>query len=274
MVFKFITSKPLWVNILAGLGVLLIVLFVFLQSLKLITKHGHTLHIPNVIGKSLQEAESILSAQGFEVELQDSIYQKDAPAGMVLRQFPDANETVKINRTVYITINRWVAPLIDMPKFEGLSFRSAEVSIKQLGLLLGDTSYRQDFAKNAVLEQRYQGKRIEPGKKVPLGSKIDLVLGSGLSNIAFSVPDLFGMTYADAKILLESNNLYTGLVFFDRDVTDTNSAYIYKQTPERITADRRINKIRRGETIDLWMSTTLPVRKVDTSVSNNIDQPY
>lgn len=268
--FRFITSKPLWVNILVGIGLLLIMLFVFVQSLKLITKHGHTLHIPNVIGKSFAEASDILSAQGFDVEIQDSVYQKDAAPGMVIRQFPDANETVKINRTVYITINRWAAPLIDMPKFEGLSYRSAEVSIRQLGFVLGDTSYRQDFAKNAVLEQHYNGKRIEPGTKIPLGSKIDLVLGSGLSNVAFSVPDLFGMTYADAKVLLESNNLSTGLVFFDREVTDTNTAFIYKQSPERITPDRRINKIRKGESIDLWLSVTMPLRKIDTTVNQNL----
>lgn len=260
----------MWVNIVAGVALLLIILFVFLQSLKLITKHGHTLHIPNVIGKSFDDASNLLSSQGFEVEIQDSVYQKDAAPGMVIRQFPDANETVKINRTVYITINRWAAPLIDMPKFEGLSFRSAEVSIKQMGFVLGDTSYRQDFAKNAVLEQHFKGKRIEPGTKIPLGSKIDLILGSGLSAISFSVPDLFGMTYADAKVLLESNNLYTGLVFFDREVSDTNTAYIYKQTPERITPDRRINKIRKGETIDLWLSATIPIRHLDTSINQNL----
>ncbi len=266
---KYITSKPLWVNILAACGLLLVILFVFLQSLKLITKHGHTLTIPNVIGKTYDEAVRILSDQGFDVQIQDSLYQDNATPTAVLKQFPDADEIVKINRTVYLTINRISPPLIDMPKVEGLSYRSAEISLRQLGLRVGDTVYKPDFAKNAVLEQFYEGKRIPPGAKIPMGSEIDLVLGSGLSNIAFSVPDLFGLTYSDAKVLLESNNLYPGIVMLSPAVRDSNSAYVYRQSPERITPDRRVNKIRKGESIDLWLSETMPVRQVDTSVTPN-----
>jgi hypothetical protein len=83
-----------------------VVLLLFLVSLNVITRHGNTLTIPNVYGKSFVEATKILESQGFDVELQDSLYNDTAAALSVLRQFPEADEVVKRNRTVYLTINR------------------------------------------------------------------------------------------------------------------------------------------------------------------------
>ena len=49
---------------------------------------------------SYDEAKKILESQGFDVEIQDSVYNDTAAALSVLRQFPAADEIVKVNRTV------------------------------------------------------------------------------------------------------------------------------------------------------------------------------
>ncbi|WP_241237962.1 PASTA domain-containing protein [Pseudoflavitalea rhizosphaerae] len=264
--FKFITSKPLWANILFAIGLVVVALFIFLVSLNWITKHGDTLVIPAVTGKSYDEAKKMLEEKGFDVAIQDSVYNDTAAALSVLRQFPDADEYVKENRTVYLTINRAVPPNIEMPNLEGLSFRSAEIALKQYHLKLGDTTFKPDFAKNSVLEQHYNGRRIKAGTKLPQGSSISLVLGSGLGTDEFAVPDLFGMTYSEARVLLESIGLTPGMPVLDPAVRDTGNAYIYRQIPERIGPDRQINRIRQGQVIDLWLGTTKPERPAaDTS---------
>lgn len=258
--FKFITGKPLWVNILVALGIVVIVLFIILQLLSPITRHGDMLIIPTVTGKPYADAKKILEEKGFEVEIQDSVYNDTAAALAVLRQFPDAEEMVKVNRTVYLTINRSIPPVIEMPNLEGLSFRSAEIALKQYGLKLGDTFYRPDFAKNSVLEQQHNNTRIKPGAKIPMGSAISLMLGSGLGNVEFEVPDMTGMTYNDARILLGSLGLNPGVVLPDAGLTDTLNAFVYRQSPERITPDGRMNRIRQGQSIDIWLSSIRPVR--------------
>lgn len=265
---KFITGKPLWVNILFSIVLVSATLLLFLFSLNFITHHGSTLTIPSVTGKSFKEAKKILESQGFEVEIQDSIYNDTAAALSVLRQFPEADEVVKRNRTVYLTINRSVSPTIEMPLLEGLSFRSAEIVLKQYGLKRGDTSYRADLAKNSVLEQHYHnGDRIKPGTKIKMGTVIDLVLGSGLGLDEFAVPDLFGMPYSEAKIAIESSGLLVGVTVTDPDVTDTSNAFIYQQRPERYTADRRLNRVRQGQTIDLFLSAQRPSRQpIDSTI--------
>jgi beta-lactam-binding protein with PASTA domain len=252
------TGKPLWVHILTGIVLVILLVVVFLQSLHWITRHDKTLTIPAVTGKSYEDARKILESKGFEVELQDSIYNDTAKPLSVLRQFPEAEALVKVNRTVYLTVNKAVAPLIEMPNLEGLSFRSAEIAMTQYGLKLEDTFYRTDFAKNSVLEQQYDGERIKAGSKIPQGSKIVLVLGSGLGHEDFSVPDLVGLTYNDARVLLESNGLNVGAVI---PAIDPN-AFVGRQSPEHLTIDGRVNRIRQGQSVDLWLQPDKPVKPV------------
>ncbi len=264
--FRFITGKPLWINILFGFLLVFIVLFLFLISLNFLTKHGKTLTIPEITGKSLAEAERILEERGFDIEIQDSIYVDTAAAMTVLKQFPEADAVVKENRTVYLTINRSVPPTIEMPNLISMTFRSAEMSLKQYGLYLEDTFYRPDIAKNAVLEQRFNGEPIKPGTKIQMGSSVTLILGSGLGDNEFSVPDLFGMNYYEARTLAESTGLIIVPVIIAPDVQDTASAYVYKQIPERVTIDRRINRIRPGQSIDVFLQYQKPVRIIDTTI--------
>ena len=262
--FKFITGKPLWVNILFSLVLVFLLLFIFLLSLNFFTKHGSTLTIPSVTGIPLQDATKLLEDNGFEIEIQDSVYVDSAGPLSVLRQFPEADAVVKQNRTVYLTINRAVAPMIEMPNFINMTYRSAELAVKQYGLKLEDTVYKHDFAKNSVLDQLYEGESIRPGQKIAMGSSIILVLGSGLGADEFSVPDLFGLTYAEAKLLLESNYLNTGAVIINPNVVDTVNAFVYRQRPEKFGFENRVNRIRAGQSIDVWIGAERPVRASDT----------
>jgi beta-lactam-binding protein with PASTA domain len=121
-----------------------------------------------------------------------------------------------------------VAPMIDMPNIVGFSYRSAEMALRSANLRPGDTTFKADFAKNAVLEQRYDGSIIKPGTKIQMGSTIDMVLGDGVGNRQFVVPSLIGMTYADAKALLAANGLAFGVIMA-AGVQDTLHAYISGQ---------------------------------------------
>ena len=113
--FKFLTTKPLWVNILAGIVLLLLLLLLFLGSLALLTQHGKTMKIPSVTGLSYSDAKKSLESAGFEVAIQDSMYYDTMRPLQVIKQFPEADNLVKVNRTIYLTINRSQAPLVPMP---------------------------------------------------------------------------------------------------------------------------------------------------------------
>lgn len=251
---KNLTNKPFWVNLLAAIVLAVLILFLVLKTLGWITRHGAYLKVPAVIGMKTNEAIALLEKQGFDVYIQDSVFTDTAKRGIVLKQLPDPNATVKVNRTVFITVNRWVPPMLDMPKLEGLNLAFAIKVLERYHLKLGDTTYRTDFAMGSVLEQQYNGTRIPEKTKIQWGSRIDLVIAGGLEDKAIPVPGLTGMTYADAKAMLDAAGISLGAVIPDGVLTDTASAYVFKQRPERLDPENMLIYIRSGQLMDVWIS--------------------
>jgi beta-lactam-binding protein with PASTA domain len=257
--FKFITSRPLWVNVLAAAVLTILLIFLFLKMLGWITRHGEYLTVPAVVGQKTDDAIKLLEKQGFDVQIQDSVFTDTAARGIVLKQLPDPNATVKINRTVFITVNRVIPPMIEMPKLEGQSIGFALDLLHRNHLQLGDTIFKPDFQVGSVLEQLYNGTRIPEKAKVQWGSKITLVVGSGLGDQQIIVPEITGMTFRDAKVFLEENGIILGAVLLDADVKDTANAFVYKQNPARLDEEKRPQYIRSGQVMDLRLAVQMKV---------------
>jgi beta-lactam-binding protein with PASTA domain len=257
--FKFITSKPLWVNILVAIALGFLIIFLLLKALGGITKHGEHLRVPSVVGKKTDDAVKFLEAKGFEVEIQDSVYVDTVKMGIVLKQLPDPNSTVKINRTVYLTVNRVTLPLVDMPSLQGKTLAYAMEILRRSHLNLGDTSSRPDFMMGSVLEQSYKGNPISSGTKLPWGSRVDLIVGSGLAETRILVPDLVGKTFGEAKLILEANGIGLAAVIPKPGITDTLAAYVIKQSPPRFTAEKQVVYIQSGQLMDLWISKEMEI---------------
>lgn len=263
---KFLTDRPLWVNILVGIVLAFGIFILLILSLKLITHHGKTSSVPSVTGKSYDEAKAILKKAGFDVEILDSVYVDTLKPFSVMRQLPDADEIVKANRTVYLIVTRAIPPLVEMPNLVGYSYRNAEMVLKNMDLKIGDTTFKPDFARNAILEQVYNGASINPGTKIRKGSTISLVLGDGIGKREFVVPIITGMQYCAAKRILEENGIVIGAIVTDANITDTCTAWIYKQNPERFDDQRNILRIRPGQTIDVWLQVDKPAKKDSTDI--------
>lgn len=273
IVFKFLTHRPLWVNILFVLIIVALLVLLFFGSLDYITKHNEYEKVPSVVGKNVDAARKTLEDKGFEVQIQDSLYIDTFPKLAVIKQSPDADATVKVNRTIYLTVNRAQPPLVEMPNLVGFSIRNAEMYLENLGLHMGDTTFRPDIAKNAILEQSYNGQPIKAGTKIYMGSTISFVLGNGVSDMEIAVPNLMGRTYADARTILRGMNInFTPVI--DVDVTDTANAYVTRQSPNQygeVDGEKRLNRIKPGQNIDIWLSTH-PLA-IDTTATLNEPAP-
>jgi eukaryotic-like serine/threonine-protein kinase len=267
--FKFITQRSFGVNLLVAIALLLLIVFIFFLSLDSITRHNESVAVPSVTGKSLTEATTILTQKNFNVSVQDSVYIDTLAPLMVVKQSPESEEVVKMNRTIYLTINRATPPLIEMPDLRGFSFRSAQMFLESLGLKLGKTTYTPDIARNAVKDQLIDGKTIDPGTKVAMSTAIDLVLGNGLGDTQLAVPDLIGLTIAQAKEYLSGDNISIGTILTTSPVSDTANAYIVKQNPEPLTelptGEKVNNRIRAGQLMDVWISMTPPIKDTTTT---------
>ena len=72
--FDFITKRSFLVNLTAVVIGGFMLIFLFMQTLNWITRHNRYLQVPDIKGKNMQEAQKLLEEQGFEVEVQDSVF--------------------------------------------------------------------------------------------------------------------------------------------------------------------------------------------------------
>lgn len=264
---KYITSKPLWVNILWGIGLVIVIVFLFFTSLSWITGSGHEVKVPSVVGQNADAAKKILEDKGFDVVIQDSVYVDSVAKLAVTRQLPEADANVKSGRTIYLTINRSIPPQVEMPNFAGFSVKSAELYLQSLGLKMGEISYEPDIARNAVLKQLYNGQPIAPGTRIPIGSVISFVLGSGEGGGVIKVPDLVGMTLGEARSYLSTLGIVIGAVTGMEEIKDSASSFVVRQLPSVLSDSldasglRVPNKIKQGQFIDVFIGNTAPPRE-------------
>jgi beta-lactam-binding protein with PASTA domain len=267
-----ILKKPLWMNMLIGFGVAICLFIIFFFSLGWITGNGETEKVPAVIGLDVLAAEKNLTALGFDVELQDSIYVDTLARNAVLRQTPEADEIVKKGRTVYLTINRVVAPQVDMPNLVGFSIKSAETYLKVLGLRLGSIQMVPDQNKNVVIDQLVNGKPIAPGSKIPSGTLIHFLVGDGGASAGMTMPDLVGLTYEQAKAQLMILGLNLGMVSVNGSIGDSASAFVFDQSPNVYGSQLDSlgmpiqNMISKGATINLVLDKVAPVKAIRDSI--------
>src|SRR5437763_10046456 len=83
--FNYITRRPLWVNLLIAIGIVLVIFTIAILSLNWITKHGEASSVPSLVGKNMNEVQKILDEKGFSMVIQDSVYYDSLPPGVVVK---------------------------------------------------------------------------------------------------------------------------------------------------------------------------------------------
>jgi len=249
-------SKKPGRSFLFHLGVVLllsvIIVVAVFATLHWLTKHGEEVIVPKVAGTDLNTATATLRSRHFEVYV-DSVYEPALKPLRVLKQVPDSGAAVKEGRTIFLTVNMLVPPHIRMPNLVDLSFRSAQMLLRNNKLLMGDTIFVPDIASGAVRKQLYKGEVIRPGEMISQGSRISLVVGNGLGNTEFDMPSVMGLSVDEAVSILKANDLQTIIVPYDQmtEISDTLTAIVVDQRPRPLDGAGKPNMVKAGEIIDL-----------------------
>jgi beta-lactam-binding protein with PASTA domain len=169
--------------------------------------------------------------------------------------------------------NKGTAPMVAMPSLLGARVSSAIQFLERSNLKLGDTIFKPDFANGRILKQLANGDEIQPGTLVKYGTKVTLIIGSGVGSIIYNYPDFYGMTLQHALQVMDTLGLSRGAVSVDKGTKDSLRAYVYKQYPEAIDMfTRQPTLIRQGMTVDLFISNIRKPREIDTSASMISDE--
>lgn len=263
------TRRSLRFNLVIVILLSVICYVLFFTSLGFITRHNDQIKVPNITGRDVKLGADAIEKLGFEVDV-DSAYDPKQKAYIILSQMPEADAVVKSGRTIFLTVNRAQPPLTPMPNLLNLSFRSAEMILKSNKLILGDTTYKPDIAEGAILQQMYKGQDIRPGQMLPQGSHVDLVIGDGLGNTQFNVPEVTGLSYAEAITMLNGTGLYTNTIW-EGDITDSGSAIVYDQIPRAMNELGAANRIKEGDIVDIRLKQN-PAPE-DFTNNRNVTEP-
>jgi beta-lactam-binding protein with PASTA domain len=249
----FFKNQTVQKHIIYAFGGLFILLILIFLALTVYTRHGQALSVPEFIGMSMDEARKIADQKQMHCVVTDSEFIQSQEPGTILTQNPSPGTKVKVNRSIFVTINSINPEKVPMPNVVGVSVRQAEAVLHSNGLRLGYKRYFPDVAKDYVLQQLYRGREIARGTKIIKGSSIDLVLGLGLglSKEKITVPDLKQLTRLEAQEVLSSNYLNFDAMIYDNSVEtyqDSLKAVIWKQNPAYGST------INVGSSITVWLT--------------------
>lgn len=250
---EFLKSKIFKQNALAAVGITILLVVINMFALRIYTKHGSSITIPDLKGKTNQEVARILDDLDLRFQIRDSVYSRETAPGTVLDQYPKSGMKVKENRTIYITMCAVTQVMIPMPQLTDISYRQATNIIESSGLIAGNVEYKQSEFPNLVLEQKVDGRNIRVGEMLPKGSVVDLVLGSDSNGETSEVPNLFGRNLAETRLTLGGVFLNVGTINYDESVITEEQkikALIWKQTPD----PAEIFEVARGTSIDIWLT--------------------
>lgn len=198
--------------------------------------------VPNVIGKSKDEASLLLSDNNLNPILEGPRYSDDYPIDQIIYQRPEAGSLVKTNRQIYIVYSGG-NPLTKMPNLIEKTLRDAKVSIERLGFSINEvTEVKSEVKANIVVEQY-----PKEGTNLPKGAKVNLKVSVGPNIGMVRVPDLLSLSLKEAKNIIHQNSLIVGKINYQESKTLLPNTVV-AQYPAK---NKLINI---GETIDLFIT--------------------
>ena len=127
--------------------------------------------VPNLVGKSQEDAESALSAVGLSGSASEEY--SDTEAGKVIRQDIDSGEKVDKGTTVSYVVSKGAKPeeKVTMPPVVGVYQSRAESLLRAAGLSVGKVTseYSDEDAEGVVISASFnEGDKLNPGTVVNL----------------------------------------------------------------------------------------------------------
>lgn len=239
--FAFFKSKVFFKNLVAYLAFVLLLfigLTIFLGSY---TRPGQTFDVPDFVGDkvNIQDIDLYLKDIPLQYEVVETVFRTDLPEGTVFFQQPGPTARtgmqVKKNRSIKLRVSTR-SKMVEMPDLAGkASIRFAEQKLVNRGLKVTIEYVYSAEGKNQVLEQKYNGKRIEPGTIIPFGAKIVLVVSKGKGDAEIELPNMIGLTICEARKRLENVNVVASFVCIDCEPGNADQecrAIIYVQEPD------------------------------------------
>jgi serine/threonine-protein kinase len=160
--------------------------------------HGREVSMPNLVGKSVSDANDVLRSRGLVLRVADRIY-SEQPINTVVRQTPPPGLLMKVSQQAHVVLSLGQRQL-QIPPLEGNSLRVSRIELLRAGLQVGEVSglTLPDIPADTVVIQN-----PKPGAGAA-SPRVDVLVSQGPREASYVMPHLIGMNTADAVRRLES----------------------------------------------------------------------
>jgi serine/threonine-protein kinase len=188
---------PYLIAAVGGFLIAYVAVFLFAFPAEVVPDDGI---LPNVVGKTFENASAILQKAGFPAQQGESRYHKNIPANIVLQEDPPAGSRQKRGTTVVLALSAGQKNA-EVPVTTNMSQQQARIAIENTGLTLGNVSEQlADQPRGLVIASSPPA-----GSKVDLPGTVDIVLSKGPPTV--QVPDLYGRSVGEARSMIEQLGL-------------------------------------------------------------------
>jgi len=188
---------------------------------------GREVVMPDVVGMKAVAARQTLQGRGLSLRVEDRTY-SSLPADSVVRQSPPGNMRVKIGQYAHVVLS--LGPQhADVPRLEDSSLRVARIELLRDGLQVGEISsaYLPGWTTNQVVQQD-----PAPGAIDNVSPHVDLLVSLGRRPPAYVMPNLVGLSLAEAEAKLKPAGLKVSKLLLTQAPGATHGNVV-GQTPER-----------------------------------------
>ena len=185
--FGKLMSHYLWGNIGAMACVVIVLCAGLKFGLDIYTHHGEAIEVPNLRHRLFSDAEKTAEDLGLQIVVADTGYIKTLPPDCILAQTPDPGQKVKSGHIIYVTVNASSSPTLVIPDIvDNSSYREAKAKLIAMGFKLAEPKFIPG-EKDWVYGIMVNGRSVGVGDRVPVDSKLVILVGDGLRDTSDSV---------------------------------------------------------------------------------------
>lgn len=200
--------------------------------------------VPDVVGQTKEDAETLFKTLDPDVfiEYKDD-YSDEYEVGYVIKQYPEANNDRLKGSNVILTVSIGKKNF-EVPNVYGLTESQADKKLQELNLtVVHEYEDNKDIPAGEVI-------RTEPERAtmVTAGTEIKVIVSQETASTKVAVPNLLGLSEADAEVTLTGLGLTKGNVTYD-----TSDTFAEGQVcGQSYSADLQVDK---GTAIDITISS-------------------
>ncbi|NDL66886.1 Stk1 family PASTA domain-containing Ser/Thr kinase [Anaerotalea alkaliphila] len=163
--------------------------------------------VPAVEGLELEEAKSLLQAQGLPYLVTSTEYSGTVPSNSVISQLPKGLTVLEEPVQVQLVLSKG-QQMIQVPDVQRVNYQDARQQLEDLGLRTSLQNIHHDTVPVGIVIEQYPG----PGRSIPFQTEVVLKVSQGREVKKIKVPDVQGMKEADAVSALNGSGLKVGNV--------------------------------------------------------------